>query len=433
MTCSAARRQIADFFDPAVQPAAALREHLSACARCAAAFEETLNAVSMVTPRERVTASPGFKTRTVERLRTELAAGSTRTSRWRFFAAPLPRLAIAGTSVLLLVLALPRIASLTTNRRATTLLAQSVQALRKVHTMHLTARMRSPERDNFEAIGANFDFVPVEMWKEFSTSRWRIEKPGRVVLMDGQQATLVIRPDYVRTGGPGAGFIEWIRPLFDPESVLTSELRAAQKGVSRATLRPEGREVVLTTVRAAEGPFVNGVGHNDSVQQSDHTRIYRFDAATGLLLGLQIVLHDSDRDVLVFEISGVRYDEPIPTEVWTLEIPEHAVRGIEAEEMPRTRPLPASAREAAAMFLTGVAQQDWDQVLMVYAESDVPEHLKAEGGWRVVSIGEAFQSGIYRGWYVPYELVLRDGTVKRWNLTVRNDNSIRRWTVDGGY
>ena len=50
----------------------------------------------------------------------------------------------------------------------------------------------------------------------------------------------------------------------------------------------------------------------------------------------------------------------------------------------------------------------------------------------MISIGEPFQSGLYTGWYVPYEVVLPDGTRKKMNLAVRNDNPAHRWVWDGG-
>ena len=51
----------------------------------------------------------------------------------------------------------------------------------------------------------------------------------------------------------------------------------------------------------------------------------------------------------------------------------------------------------------------------------------------MISIGEPFQSGLYPGWYVPYDIVLADGTHKQFKLAVRNDNPPRRWLQDGGF
>jgi hypothetical protein len=55
------------------------------------------------------------------------------------------------------------------------------------------------------------------------------------------------------------------------------------------------------------------------------------------------------------------------------------------------------------------------------------------GGLQVISLGEAFQSGLFPGYFVPYEIRLRDGSVRTHKLAVRNDNPSHRWTIDGGY
>jgi hypothetical protein len=85
-------------------------------------------------------------------------------------------------------------------------------------------------------------------------------------------------------------------------------------------------------------------------------------------------------------------------------------------------------------FLEGLASSDWDRVLTVLPTTSVPEGFKRVGGHlRVVSIGEPFQSGLYRGWFVPYEIVFSNGYHKKWNLAVRNDNDAHRWVQDGGF
>ena len=54
------------------------------------------------------------------------------------------------------------------------------------------------------------------------------------------------------------------------------------------------------------------------------------------------------------------------------------------------------------------------------------------GGVEIVSLGTAFTSQAYPGRFVPYEIKLKNGQVKKHNLAVRKDNSAGRWQVDGG-
>jgi outer membrane lipoprotein-sorting protein len=415
---------MADLFD--IKDQAELREHFAACAQCAAEFEETLNAMARIEPAQRVCASPDFKERTMNKLAVEL--NGVRAARSKARGTPVLRLAVAAGFLLVMVLALP-------GRGPVALLAQSVQAMNGIHSVHILARMRTPPGDNFESIGAEYDFQPVEMWKEFGAApRWRVENPGRVVVMDGQQSTLFMKPDLAVHGGRFAGFVEWLGPLLDPEQVLTAEIRAAQKGEARAGIRQEGARITLTSTRKAGGESVNGSTKNSSVSTSDHTRIYQFDASTHRLTGLQVILHDNGRNVVVFEITGIRYNETIAPEVFALTVPDGVVWEVSPEQMSVKGTLPVTARDAAVAFLEGLAQSDWDRVLAVYPATAIPESLRSCGGsFQVISIGEPVQSGLYSGWFVPYEIRWVDGHIKVWNLAVRNDNPAHRWVQDGGF
>jgi hypothetical protein len=425
---------MADLFDsgdPCQPPE--LRAHLAGCRTCAAELEEARNAVAEIQPIGRVSASADFKERTMTKLAVELDAAQT--ARPRIRNSPWLRLALTAAAILAVVSALPYLGTLGTNRGEIALLAQSIDAMNGLRSVHIVAQMRTPRGDNFESIGAGYDFQPVEMWKEFgATPRWRVENPGRVVVMDGAQSILFMKPDRAVHGGRNTGFVEWLRPLLDPERVLGTELKAAQKGESRAAIRQDGPRVTLTTSRKAAGEFVNDWGRNSSVSESDHTRIYQFDAATSRLTGLQVILHDGGKDVVVFETTDIRYNEAVAPELFTVALPDGVIWGVRPEQMPTGRPIPATARDAAEAFLEGLAQRDWERVLTVYAATAVPESLKSDGGGlRVISIGEPFQSGLYGGWFVPYEVTLADGTDKRWNLAVRNDNPPHRWMFDGGF
>lgn len=434
MTCRSARRQMADLLDSqglSRQPE--LREHLADCGYCAAELEETLNAMASIEPAGRVCASPDFKRRTMRKLAEELSVAQA--ARPRIHVTAFWRLVLVVGGVLAVIGVLPYLGALGTNRSVVALLAQSERALNEVRSVHIVARMRTPRGDNFESIGTEFEFQPVEMWKEFgATPRWRVENPGRVVVMDGAQSTLFMKPDQVVRGGRDSGFVEWLRPLLDPECVLAAETQAAKKGESRAVIRHEGPRVTLIASRKAEGEFFNDWGRNRSVSQSDHTRIYQFDASTSRLTGLQVILHDGGHDVVVFETTEIRYNETMAPELFTVALPDNVIGYVDPERMPANGPIPATAREAAVAFLEGLAQRDWERVLTVYPATAVPESLKIDGGgMQVISVGEAFRSGIYPGWFVPYEVVLADGTRKNWNLAVRNDNPVRRWVQDGGF
>jgi outer membrane lipoprotein-sorting protein len=424
MTCRTARRQMPDLFD--TTDASELREHLAGCGECAAAFEEMRNAVALAGVPERVCASPGFKDRTMGRLAAEMQVAQAPRRGWNL---PVLRLVVAAGLLLTIFVAAP-------GRGPASLLAQSVEALNAVQSVHIMARMRAPAGDNFETIGPQYEFQPVEMWKEFgSRGRWRVENAGRVAAMDGTESMLFIkRSNSAVRGGRHPGFVEWLKPLLDPQTVLASELTAAQRGVlHKAAIRQDGALIVLTSSRKAAGDFTNDWARNRSITESDHTRVYRFDASTHLLTGLQVTLHEGGKDTLVFEITSIRYNEAMPDELFAVNVPDDASWDVPPEQMAVSGVLPSTAREAAAAFLDGLANRDWTRVESVYRAGTVPDGLRREAeGMQVVYIGEPFQSGIYPGWFVPYEVRL-GGHVKHWNLAVRNDNPQHRWIQDGGF
>lgn len=53
-------------------------------------------------------------------------------------------------------------------------------------------------------------------------------------------------------------------------------------------------------------------------------------------------------------------------------------------------------------------------------------------GLKVVKIGEPFKGGQCSGEFVPYEVILNDGSTKKFRIQLRNDNQNKVWLVNGG-
>jgi hypothetical protein len=417
-----------------------LREHLAACPDCSREFEQMAATLAALTPDDAVRASAGFKERTLDKLNARLAAeaasrqerDSLRRPWWRRRWVP-----IAAAAALLL--AIPYFATRDGSSGAVKLLAQSTEAMTKLRSVHMIGRMRTLPRDNFELIGAEYPFVPIEMWKQFSDPpKWRVEKPERVVVMDGTSSLLFFAGDQAARGGVRSGFVDWLMPLLDAETVLGSELAAARAGRLNPTLTVHehngARILMLSVARKAQGDFTHDWCRNHSINESDHTRIYTFDAATHRLTGLRVMVLAGGDNITVLEINEIRYNEDFDARLFTIDLPADVVWLRPAEELPTAnRPLPQTPRDAALQFFMGMAGEDWELVQSVYA-GGVTASLKNHGArLTVISVGEPFQSGLLRRWFVPYEIQLRTGHVKRWALALRNDNSAGRWVVDGGF
>ncbi len=99
-----------------------------------------------------------------------------------------------------------------------------------------------------------------------------------------------------------------------------------------------------------------------------------------------------------------------------------------------------TAEQAARTFLEACSRKDWDEAgkFMSYLDERMKAYL---GGLKIVSLGDSFTAenypgGLapkdYPGRFVPYEIQLINGSVKKWNLAIRKDNPAGRWQVDGG-
>ena len=325
---------------------------------------------------------------------------------------------------------------------AAEVLVWGIEAVSDLQSVYIKARMRTVAHDNFELIGVNYGFVDHEIWKQFGDQpRWRIDKPGRVVVMDGDSTLLWIRPpgNMAFKTGPDSGVVEWLRPLLNPHEVLASEQRLAQAEGSQLSLKYEealdGAQTLVLTVEAkAKGDFTNDWCRNKSISASDNRRVYQFNADTHLLEAMQVYVHTDGSDVLVFEITQIEYNGALDPGLFSLTLPEDVVWHKEPEVLADNENyVSMKPDEVARVFFQACGNEDWDEVLKFWSGSAVPQVLKNYlSGVEIVDIGEPFQSGRYPGWFVPYEIKIASGHVKKHNLAVRNDNPTGRWQVDGG-
>jgi outer membrane lipoprotein-sorting protein len=438
MNCQEAIHWMTDLFDKEQSPKAELvREHLANCPACCTLFEEQQQLFEMARQSRRVAASHQFGAKTMKAIANEAALEATKTETfWRLQGWRRWTFAACATIMLLLLLpVLPRHFGKGNAASTSTVLAQSIDAMSDVQTLHMTGRMRTMPGDNFELIGSNYDFVSLELWREYNPRRWRVEKPGRIVVMDGTSSTLYINESnsYMKAS-PQAGFVEWLRPLLNPESILQNELDSAKEKLSDATVAEADGTITLTVQRKAKGASTDSWTKNKSIQESDHTCIYKFDSATKRLQSLQVVIHTGTQDVPVLEINEIRYGEAFPDSLFALQIPEGATQYLNPEQMSSPAATILGPKDAAEYFFNALAQEDWNTVLGVYPANTVPDLMKKTYGClSILSIGVPFKSGLYPGYFVPYRIRLSDGSEKSHNLAVRNDNPQKRWMVDGGF
>ena len=327
---------------------------------------------------------------------------------------------------------------------ATVVLQNAVNAVSDLWSVHMKARMRTRPSDNFSNIELNYDFVDIEMWKvtnEDGLVQWRVEKPGRVLLMDGQSTIMLIRPNYgvlEERPLPLGCFDSWSGRLLNVHGLLDNELQKAKNIPDRAISlwreEVDHRDKIVLEVDIATDVPEDDYLRNKFIQDSNHVKVYRFDAQTGLLEDLQVYVHTADEDVLIFEVTDIEYNIEIDDGVFALELPENMIWHKEPEILTDNEKYQQmEPKEVARAFFQACADEDWDEVLKFRPSSEVPQWRKDRyGGLEIINIGEPFKSGGYPGWFVPYEVRLKSGEIRKLNLAIRNDNPAKRYIQDGG-
>ena len=454
--CKNIQEQIPDFVSGTLpaEKIAELRQHIDRCPSCNS-YLQALQADDKLLSNFAQSLQPALARLEDNVINTLARATSVKPVRsisvWRIIMkSRITKLAAAACVIIAVAFGLTTVLnkSVSTASAAEQILVDAAKAVSNLRSVYIKAQMRTREGDNFELIGVNYGFIPVEMWKEFDGTTYgkrRFEKPGRVVVMDGNSCILLCGFDGKKNNAfkaPTAdcGLVFWLKPLLDIDKVLDSEFHLAQKEDSQLSLThskgSDGSDKLVVTVEAsAKGDFSNDWCKNSSIIESDNRRIYTFDAQTKLLEGLQVYIHAKQEDVLVFEITDIKYNTDIDPALFVLEIPKDAIwfeNPLVVTDVPAD--WPKTPKETAEIFFKAMADSDWDKVAKLMRMSNLDQNVKEFGsGLAIISIGEPFKSGIYPGWFVPYEIKLKSGYIKKMNLAVRNDNTAKFFYVDGGF
>lgn len=356
------------------------------------------------------------------------------------------KLKIAAAAVIIIAacLSLPLLDKGVPNVDACEVLTSAIQSVKDTCAIHITARLRTLPQDNFSYINPDLDFVPVQIWaKQCDDGRvlMRFDKPRRQLTVDGKKATMLINHNYVvqlDTSSYGVFNCDWLLKLVHVHLLLANEHEIAKDGqqhdISVYHEEFEGQQLLVLERHSQANVSRGDYLRNRYIRNSERTIYYYFDPEAKVLLGMRMVVHIGNKDVLVFEITGIQYNPDIADAHFALDIPKDAIYHKEADILPDNEKYAnMTAREAAQAFFTACAEEDWEEYLNFQAQSGVSEKWKQViGGIEIISIGEPFQSEAYPGWYVPYEVRQRNGHIKKHNLALIKDKKTKRWIVDGG-
>ncbi|HVM63123.1 MAG TPA: zf-HC2 domain-containing protein [Verrucomicrobiae bacterium] len=321
-------------------------------------------------------------------------------------------------------------------------MTKGAEAVSKLSSIHLRGQVRTSPQDNFSYINADSPFYSIELWKQFQPElKWRVEKPMRVVVMDGQSTVMLIKTGDEAVKVPqrtkSAFDTEWLHRIANLSTAISNEVSNARAKGWKLSLATEtgadGKPKSVVTVMATSGVPDNDYTKNVFMDNADTRRVYRFDAQTELLEAVQIYLIRPAGEVQIFDLSQIDYNQPIDPGVWKLDLPADVSWAQLPQDLPKLpdndKYASMTAEQAARAFFEACASNDWAEAQKFM--SPINDNLKQLlGGLQIVNLGQSFTSKMYPGRFVPYEIRLPG---QEFNLRVSNDNPAKRFVVVGVY
>jgi outer membrane lipoprotein-sorting protein len=447
MSCNYLTENISDLFDDNITKDRKdeILSHVSTCTDCAGELAKVNRVIAQIKPGVQIRASETLKDRVIQTIIQSETQTNKNKGRILTMMNPTWKKITAIAAVLIIVFAMiPLISHFNGSngdaRAANSLIDKSIKAMAGVSSVYMNFDVRTAPGDNFEYIDIHSGFVNHKLWRVMGDpGKWKIEKPGRIVVMDGEKQYMYIAgPQTAIVGSTDASFVEWMKIFLDPQKLLEKEKGFAAKYKAGYETVEKDSTLILTVKAKAIGDFKNDYLLNSSVPESDNRRVYTFDKATKRLISFEVFIETGTTEVQIIKVNEIRYDQNIPPSTFAITLPDN-VKWVDARELMggKTGITATTPEQVARMFFEACSKEDWqafDQLMPGLMQSgNAKEIREMVGGLTVISIGKAFKSGQYPGDFVPYEIKFKSGDTKKQNLAVRNDNPQKRWTVDGGF
>lgn len=437
MNCQEFHKMIPDLLAGTLSPEelTTAREHLTSCPACAEALRTARETLRSVTPRFEPSVPEGLEARLLDAVHRRATVSKTPERRPRRRLVSLLSGVVSAAAVVIVVLTF---GLNTPARAARNRLTQAIASMEGLRSIRIELRIRTSEQENFDYIDPHREFVPHTLEAIYSPRLlWRVEKPGRKALYDGEHTYLwfdSLNDGLIQPYAPDA--IGMLNLLIDPSQLLELErqLTRAHTG-ARYELRREAEVLYLTVISPAQGDFSQSDHErNTSIIESNTRREYRFDALNGRLLGARVTLLAEEGERALLEIDRITYDAPLDTATLTV-LPEGINWTDQTRNTPSPRLIGIDAKEAARLILAAFAT--WDNEILDEALRSYGAHARKllqsrYAGATVERLSEPVRSGKYPGWFIPCTLRMGDGSRERIRLALRNDNSAGSWVVDGG-
>jgi len=440
MNCAECRENLVACVEGLLDREESLRcqAHLEICAACRAEHAAITRLQRQLVARGPATTEVSLVGPVMQRvhaIQTERERNSIMTklfTRWGF---GLGAAAGAAAIILIAFLVFPK-----AQATAAEVMTKGAQAVAKLTSIHLRGQLRTYPADNFSFINADSPFYTIELWKQFEPDlKWRVEKPERVVVMDGKSTVMLIKSGNTGVKLPqrttSAFDTEWLHRIANLSNTISNELDNARAKGWKLNLTEEtgtdGRLKSVVTVLAKSGVPDNDYCKNTFMENADTRRVYRFDAQSKLLETVQIYLTHPAGEVQIFDLSQIDYNQSIDPGVWKLDLPADVTWAqLEPPKLPDNEKYASmTAQQAARAFFEACSHEDWNEAgkFMSPINDRLKEYL---GGVKIISLGEPFTSKDYPGRLVPYEIKLR---AQEFNVRVANTNLAKRCVIMGVY
>lgn len=309
----------------------------------------------------------------------------------------------------------------------------------KVRSIHIRGEMRTWPADNFGAIATAEDFVPIDLWKQFSApQKWRVEKPGRIAVMDGQTTILYLKNSNegykLPKPAPSAFDTGWLQQIAALNNITDNEIYKSSRDSKRTVeilhrFDANGREQSIATIEVTSAVPAGDYIKDKFIETADLREVLCFDDRSKRLESAEIYLVGAAGDVLVFKTDEIDYNQPIQSSVFHLDLPADVSWIQEPQKLPdNQRYASMTAQEAAAAFFEACRKGDWDEAGK-FMSPITPDLKKYLGGLELIDLGQPFTSKSGHT-FVPYEVKFHP---MQFYVRVSNQNPAKRCVLMGTY
>ncbi|HVM89381.1 MAG TPA: hypothetical protein VMT76_14430 [Puia sp.] len=443
MNCTDSKNEMLNMLDGCVDHFTKnnFEEHLKSCKDCSTEYNEMKDVAELLSPKTEIKAPLSLKKNVLEKLNSSEAVYNSGRGR----VIPMSKLvkkilAVAAiiTGILFIIPFLGRKGSgSNTAKAASVFLMNAIDATDSIKNMAIDFHVRTTVNDNFNSIDKSDAMVEHHLIETFDKpEKWRIEKSGRIVVSDGFNQYLWIPGLQLAYKTPvNADLVDWMNILLDPATIFWKEKQEAEEKGSVIIMKNENGNTLISITSKAQGNFLNDYMKGKTLPGSDNRREYIFDSKTKLIKGLKIFILENKKETLVFEIDDVRYNTAINNNIFSISLPKDVHWQTSFGDLSKGLANKADAKEIAALALNDLSKADFTAHKELWAQFNfMTKKILSQNyaGSKIIKIGEPFRSGSYAGIFVPYEIKLPTGYLKKFVLALRNDNLYKIWLVDGG-